>query len=145
MIHAAAQGEPYACFVREDARIPFMAMPDAARALVQSGAAPRAQLNHAVYNVTSFSLSAARFVTGSSRPFPMPRSAFAPDAKRAAIIDSWPADLDDSAARRDWGWQPQYDGERAFQEYLIPNIRKRYQGAEGIRDRESGRPDTPNP
>ena len=49
-----------------------------------------------------------------------------PDLKRQAIIDSWPADLDDSAARQDWEWQPDYDLERTFSEYLIPNIRQRY-------------------
>jgi len=59
MLHAAAKGEPYACFVREEARIPFMAMPDAVRALLQLAHAPRAALSRLVYNVTSFSLSAA--------------------------------------------------------------------------------------
>jgi threonine 3-dehydrogenase len=59
--------------------------------------------------------------------FPAAQITFAPDTQREAIIDSWPADLDDSAARRDWGWSPQYDEQRAFQEYLIPNIRQLYQ------------------
>ena len=55
---------------------------------------------------------------------------FEPDIKRQAIVDSWPGDLDDSAARRDWGWEPIYDVERCFNEYLIPNIRLRYQELE---------------
>src|SRR5690606_24139919 len=45
MIHAAAQGKPYACFVREDSRIPFMAMPDAVKALLDLAAAPKAALS----------------------------------------------------------------------------------------------------
>jgi len=49
-----------------------------------------------------------------------------PDRKRQAIVDSWPADVDDTAARRDWGFQPRYDFARAFSEYLIPTIRRRY-------------------
>jgi threonine 3-dehydrogenase len=52
---------------------------------------------------------------------------FEPDLKRQRIVDSWPADLDDSHARRDWGWNPEYDLQRSFEKYLIPNILKRYQ------------------
>ena len=52
MIHAAAQGKPYASFVRPDTQIPFMAMPDAVDAILQLADAPRKNLNHAIYNVT---------------------------------------------------------------------------------------------
>ena len=48
------------------------------------------------------------------------------DLKRQAIVDSWPEDVDDQAARRDWGFAPVYDFPRAFDEYLIPSIRERY-------------------
>ena len=51
MIHAAARGEPYACFVRPDTRIPFMAMPDAIDALLALAAAPRERLTRTAYNV----------------------------------------------------------------------------------------------
>ncbi|RMF45016.1 MAG: NAD-dependent epimerase/dehydratase family protein [Anaerolineae bacterium] len=129
MLHAAAQGKPYACFVREDVRIPFMAMPDAVKALVDLARAPRENLRRRVYNVTSFSLSAAEFRDWVLRFFPDAQITFQPDLKRQNIVDSWPADLDDSAARRDWNWQPAYDVERAFAEYLVPNIRRRYEEA----------------
>lgn len=129
MLHAAAKGEPYACFVREDVRIPFMAMPDAVKALVALTAAPLEALSRQVYNVTSFSLSAAEFRDWVLRSFPQAGIHFEPDLKRQAIVDSWPADLDDSHARRDWGWHPDYDVERSFTEYLVPNITKRYQSA----------------
>ena len=46
--------------------------------------------------------------------------------KRQAIVDSWPEDVDDQAARRDWGFAPVYDFRSAFDQYLIPNIRERY-------------------
>ncbi|MCB0028870.1 MAG: hypothetical protein KDE28_13235, partial [Anaerolineales bacterium] len=58
--------------------------------------------------------------------FPEAEVTFAPDEKRQAIIDSWPGDVDDSAARRDWDWEPAYDEDRTFSEYLVPNIKKRY-------------------
>ena len=49
------------------------------------------------------------------------------DELRQGIVDSWPADVDDCSARKDWGFTPVYDLERAFSEYLIPTIRQRYQ------------------
>lgn len=126
MLHAAAQCKPYACFVREDVRIPFMAMPDAVKALRSLARAPQDALSRSVYNVTSFSLSAAEFRTYVARAFPCADISFVPDEKRENIVNSWPADLDDSAARRDWGWSPDYDVERAFADYLVPTIRQRY-------------------
>lgn len=128
MLHHAAQNKSYASFVREDCRIPFMAMPDAVKSLLQLTAAPRENLRHAVYNVTSFSLSAIEFRDWVLKYFPEGQITFQPDEKRQTIVDSWPADLDDSAARRDWGWVPDFDVERSFGEYLVPNIRNRYHG-----------------
>ena len=128
MLHAAAKGEPYACFVREDVRIPFMAMPDAVKALIQLRAAPREALGRRVYNVTSFSMSAMDFYDGVRKYFPDAQVSFEPDLKRQVIVDSWPADLDDTQAQRDWDWHPDYDLERSFSEYLVPNIKRRYRG-----------------
>jgi hypothetical protein len=60
------------------------------------------------------------------RAFPDAQITYQVDAKRQGIVDTWPADTDDSAARRDWGFAPQFDVVRAFENYLIPNIRNRY-------------------
>src|SRR5712692_3779286 len=70
MIHAAAQGRPYACFVREDTRIPFMAMPDAIAALLALLDAPAASLTGSVYNVAAFNPSAGELVDLVRRAFP---------------------------------------------------------------------------
>jgi nucleoside-diphosphate-sugar epimerase len=126
MIHAAAQGKPYACFVRPDTRIPFMAMPDGVDALLRLAAAPRGSLAHTVYNVGAFNPSADEIRTIVLGAFPGAEISYAVDRKRQAIVDAWPADVDDSAARKDWGYSPRYDLERAFSEYLIPTIRSRY-------------------
>lgn len=128
MLHAAAQKKPYACFVREDSVIPFMAMPDAVTALLRLYAAPKETLRRRVYNVTSFSLTAGEFRQQVLQAFPDAQITYAPDVARQGIVDSWPAGLSDKAARRDWGWEPAYDVARAFEEYLVPNIRKRYDG-----------------
>ena len=127
MLHAAAQGKAYQCFVRPDVRISFMAMPDAVTALLKLAAAPAEKIKQRVYNVTSFSLSAEEFRGWVRKFFPDAEIGYQPDLKRQAIVDSWAADMDDSAACRDWGWQPDYDLARAFGEYLVPNIRQRYE------------------
>lgn len=126
MIHAAAKGVPYPCFVREDARIPFMAMPDAINALCKLANAPATDLSRRVYNVTSFSLTAGDFRDRVVKAFPKAQITFEPDIKRNGIVDSWPEDMNDNDARRDWDWKPEYDVDRCFDEYLIPNIKNRY-------------------
>jgi nucleoside-diphosphate-sugar epimerase len=126
MIHAAAKGERYACFVRPDTRIPFMAMPDAVEALLALAEAPRERLTKTAYNLGAFSPSAAEIRDVVLRAFPGATIDYDVDLKRQAIVDSWPAEVDDSAARRDWSFSPAHDLARAFSDYLIPTIRRRY-------------------
>jgi len=126
MIHAAARGEPYECFVRPDTTIPFMAMPDASAALLALAAADRGTLTRTTYNVGAFSRSAAQIREMGAAAFPRAEITYKIDEKRQEIVDSWPADVDDSAARADWGFEPAYDFERAFREYLIPTIGRYY-------------------
>ena len=127
MIHAAAKRESYACFVRPDTRIPFMAMPDGVDALLQLAAAPRTSLTRTAYNVTAFNPSAEEVRDVVVRAFPGAEVTWDVDRKRQGIVDSWPAEVDDSTARADWGFAPRYDFDRAFSEYLIPTIRQRYE------------------
>lgn len=126
MLHQAAKGEPYTCFVREDTTIPFMAMPDAITALLMLDAASREKLGREVYNVGSFSPSASELSNCVKKAFPSSVVNFKPDLKRQAILDTWPEDVDDSEARKDWGWKPAYDFERAFEEYLVPAVSRFY-------------------
>jgi threonine 3-dehydrogenase len=126
MIHAAARGEPYDCFVRPDTTIPFMAMPDGIDALLALAEAPRQRLTRTAYNLTAFNPSASAIRDVVVEAFPDASIGYKVDAKRQGIIDSWPAAVDDSAARADWAFAPRYDFERAFHEYLIPTIRERY-------------------
>jgi nucleoside-diphosphate-sugar epimerase len=126
MIHCAAKSESYHCFVRPDTTIPFMAMPDGVDALLTLAAAPRRRLRRTTYNLTAFSRSASEIRDVVLRAFPQATIDYQVDPKRQGIVDSWPADVDDSAAREDWGFAPRYDFDRAFEEYLIPTIRQRY-------------------
>jgi nucleoside-diphosphate-sugar epimerase len=126
MIHAAAQGKPYACFVRPDTQIPFMAMPDSVEALLRLAAAPGGSLTQNVYNIAAFNPSAAELRERVLREFPRADLTTTVDEKRQAIVDSWPQDVDDGAARRDWGLAPRFNIDEAFRSYLVPAIRKRY-------------------
>ena len=127
MIHAAAKGMPYACFVAPEARIPFMAMPDGVKALVKLAEASEESLTQRVYNVGAFSPSADEVRRRVLKAFPKADITFDPDPARARIVDSWPAEVDDTPARNDWGWQQEFDFDRAFDEYLIPMITKYYE------------------
>ena len=126
MIHAAARHEPYTCFVRPDTRIPFMAMPDAISALLDLAKAPRENLTRTAYNLTAFSPTAQQIHDAVLGAFPGAVVQWGTDEKRQSIVDSWPEDVDDRAARRDWAFAPVYDFTSAFDEYLIPNVRERY-------------------
>ncbi len=125
MLHAVANGQPYECFVRADTRIPFMAMPDAIRAMMLLEDAPETALSWRSYNVTSFNPSAGEFLDALRRRWPDAKVTFVPHEKRQAIVDSWPADVNDEAAREDWGWSPEYDLKRALEEYLLPGVTQR--------------------
>ena len=126
MMHTAARSEPYSCFVRPDTRIPFMAMPDAIDALLRLSEVSHGRLTKTAYNLTAFSPTAEEIGDVVTRAFPRASVTWSTDEKRQRIVDSWPAEVDDTAARRDWGFAPRYDFARAFDEYLIPTIRARY-------------------
>ncbi len=126
MIHSAAKGSSYACFVRDDTRIPFMAMPSAIEALLALMNAPAEALSTHVYNICSFNPSAGELAERVRLAFPGAEIGFESDTNRQAIVDSWPEDVDDSLARDEWGFEPQYDLESALDQYLLPNIRNRY-------------------
>jgi nucleoside-diphosphate-sugar epimerase len=105
-----------------------MAMPDAVDALLALADAPVERLASPVYNVAAFNPSAGELAALVRSVFPGAAITFVPDRRRQRIVDSWPADLDDAHARRDWGFRPRYDLARALHEYLVPNIRRRYGG-----------------
>ncbi len=126
MIHAAAKGEAYQCFVRPDTRIPFMVMPDAIDSLMKLALAPRESLSQTVYNIGAFKPSAEEIETIVRQAFPNSQIETKVEEKRQAIVDTWPAGVDDSAARRDWDHGPQFDLTKGFEDYLIPTITELY-------------------
>jgi threonine 3-dehydrogenase len=126
MLHAAAQGIPYSCFVRKDTKISFMAMPDAIKSLLMLTDVPRDHLSHVVYNVAAFALTAGEFYERAQKAFPGAEVEFIPNPRRQGIVDSWPEDVNDSLARKEWGWKPDYGVDAFFDQYFLPEIKKRY-------------------
>ena len=126
MLHSAARKIPYSCFVRENTKLPFMIMPDAIDSIIAIMSVARKQLSRTVYNISSFSVSAGDFRNNIIKYYTEAEIDFALDEKRQSMVDSWPEDVDDTAARKDWNFSPEYDFSRAFEDYLIPKIRNQY-------------------
>jgi threonine 3-dehydrogenase len=126
ILHAAAQGKPYACFVRGDTKISFMAMPDAIQSLLMLMDVPREKLSNNVYNIAAFAITAEEFRQRALKAYPKAQITFESNPRRQGIVDSWPEDVDDSLARTEWNWKPEYDADRFFEDYFLPEIRKRY-------------------
>ena len=102
-------------------------MPDAIEALLQLATAPSEGLTRTAYNLSAFAPTAQTLHDAVVTAFPAAQLTWRIDEKRQAIVDSWPSDVDDSAARRDWGFAPTFDFEGAFRDYLLPTITERYQ------------------
>jgi nucleoside-diphosphate-sugar epimerase len=107
--YEAVQQGRYTCFVKEDTRLPLMYMPDCLKSIIDLAEAPLENLkHHCDFNVTSFSNSPAEIAASIKEHYPDFQVAYEPDF-RQAIADSWPDSIDDSAAREEWGWHPEYD------------------------------------
>ncbi|MBN2746283.1 MAG: NAD-dependent epimerase/dehydratase family protein [Bacteroidales bacterium] len=99
----------YECFVTAETTLPMMYMPDCLKATIDLFQAPKANLKRFVdYNVGSMSFDAATLAASIKRYIPEFEVAYKPDFHQA-IADSWPNSVDDSAAREEWGWNPEYD------------------------------------
>lgn len=125
----------YTAFCRPDTRIPFMYMPDAIRALVEIAAAPRDRLGaRSTFNLQGFSPRAdeiAASVVAGVRAFNgrTVTIGFDPVPWRQAILDSWPRELDASAARHDWDFAPRFGLAETTRD-LIPRVQARLEGGE---------------
>ena len=126
MLHTIAKGEIYKCFVRGESQIPFITMPDAVRAIQELMKVSIRSLHQTVYNIRSFSPTAEEFRQAIMKNFLNAIIEYDINEKRQKMVDSWPADTDDSAARADWNWKPKYDLETGLNKYLIPELKKLY-------------------
>jgi len=118
IFYEAVKSGRYSCFLSEDTRLPMMYMPDCLKCTMDLMEADFARLrHHANFNVTAMSFSAGELAAEIRKHIPSFAVEYAPDF-RQAIADSWPASVDDSAARKEWGWEPDYDLARMTEDML---------------------------
>lgn len=107
--HEALSKHSYSCFLKADTFLPMMYMPDAIRATTELMEAPARQIAiRTSYNLSAMSFSPAQIAASIQRQIPAFSISYQPDY-RQQIADSWPQSIDDSAARRDWGWKHEFD------------------------------------
>lgn len=108
----ALDEKKYECFLKEDTYLPMMYMPDAIKATIELMEAPAADISvRTSYNVTAMSFSPKEIALEIKKTLPEFTISYKPDY-RQAIAESWPQSIDDSVARKDWGWKHEYDLER---------------------------------
>jgi nucleoside-diphosphate-sugar epimerase len=109
IFYDAVEKGSYSCFVREDTVLPMMYMPDAIRGTVLLAEADFSRLrHHSDFNIAAMSFSAGELAQAIRQHFPLFKVSYEPDYHQA-IADSWPRSIDDSAAREEWGWKPEWD------------------------------------
>jgi nucleoside-diphosphate-sugar epimerase len=109
MFVAAAEDRDYTCFLEPDARLPMMYMPDAIQATLDlMGSDSDALSVRDSYNIAALNFSPRDLAAAIQRHRPGFSCTYAPD-ERQEIADAWPSSVDDTAARSDWGWAPEYD------------------------------------
>ena len=117
MWHEIKKHNKYHCFVNEDSRLPFLAMPDAIHAIEKLMKCNK-QLKSQIYNVTSFNPSAKEFFSLIKNQNKDAEIYYRINKVRQKIVDSWPSNIDDSLAKNEWGWKPKYNLEKTMTEYL---------------------------
>ena len=109
IFYKAVEDGRYTCFVREDTKLPMMYMPDCIKATIDLAEADKAPLVHnCEYNLAALSFTAGELAAEIRKHIPDFEVTYEPDF-RQAIADTWPASIDDTAAREEWGWSPDWD------------------------------------
>jgi nucleoside-diphosphate-sugar epimerase len=117
----ALEEKKYECFLGKDTYLPMMYMPDAIRGTIELMEAPAEKISvHTSYNLSSMSFSPEQLAAEIKKFIPEFNISYKPDY-RQAIADSWPQSIDDSTARNDWGWKPEYDLKKMTKD-MIENL-----------------------
>ena len=110
IFYEALEKKRYTCFLSADTQLDMMYMPDGVRAAIEVMEADATQLEHRnAFNVTAMQLTPDSLAKMIKKHIPDFEINYEVDPVRQRIADSWPKRLDDTAARQEWGWRPQYD------------------------------------
>lgn len=124
--YEAVKNKKYTCFVNENTRLPMMYMPDCIKSTIDLMNADFSKLkHHSDFNVGAMSFSVKDLAESIKKHIPEFEISYEPDF-RQEIADSWPNDVDDTAAREEWGWKPDYDLD-AMTEDMLKNIRIKHE------------------
>jgi threonine 3-dehydrogenase len=124
--HKAVKGEVFECFLGEDTKLPMIYISDAMDATVRLMEAPKEKVTvRTGYNLAGMSFSPKEIAASIQKIIPEFKIVYKPDF-RQEIADSWPKEIDDSTARKDWGWRPAYSLDKMTEE-MITELRKKYQ------------------
>ncbi|MBS1755557.1 MAG: NAD-dependent epimerase/dehydratase family protein [Ferruginibacter sp.] len=123
IFHEALEEKKYNCFLREDTYLPMMYMPDAIRATIELMEADASKISvRTSYNISAMSFSPKEIAASIQKHIPGFSISYQPDY-RQPIADSWPKSIDDSVARKDWGWKEEFALD-AMTEDMLKNIKK---------------------
>ena len=135
IFHQAIRYAHYTCFLSADTRLDMMYMPDAIRAMIELMEADPGRLRFRnAYNITAMSITPAELAREIRKHIPEFAIDYRVDPVRQAIAESWPRSLDDSAAREDWGWRPDFTLGTMVED-MLARLGERLQSAD-----PSGRP-----
>ncbi|MBC6492195.1 NAD-dependent epimerase/dehydratase family protein [Flavihumibacter stibioxidans] len=127
IFHEALEQKNYKCFLKEDTYLPMMYMPDAIRATIELMEAPADRISvRTSYNLSGVSFSPKEIAAAIKKHIPEFTINYESDY-RQAIADSWPQSIDDSIARRDWGWNHEYDLSKMTAD-MLENLRHELAG-----------------
>ena len=118
IFNEALEEKFYKSFLEPNTYLPMMYMPDAISATIELMEAPQENISiRTSYNISGMSFSPAEIAAEIKKEIPEFKIEYAPDY-RQAIANSWPQSIDDSVARNDWGWKPEYDLSRMTKDML---------------------------
>ena len=125
IFYGAIQKKRYTCFVRNDTILPMIYMPDVINAIISlmETSLPRLK-HHSNFNLASMSFSAEELAMEIKKHIPEFVCEYQPDPFRQNIADSWPMSIDDTAARKEWGWRPQFNL-KSMTEDMIKKLTKK--------------------
>ena len=127
IFYEAIKHHHYTCFLGPDTPLPMMYMPDCLRGTLELIEADRSKLTQCVYNIAAMTFTPAQLAENIKKYMPDFTIDYKPDS-RQAIADSWPYSLDDSHARKDWGWKEEYDMD-ALTRDMLTEIEKKLMNA----------------
>jgi nucleoside-diphosphate-sugar epimerase len=129
----AAAGDDYECFLSADTALPMLYMPDAIRATLELMDAPKDKISVRYgYNLQGMSFTPAELAAEIQKHLPDFKVTYKPD-HRQEIADSWVNSMDDTQARADWGWQPEFDIATMTAD-MLKNIKSPSKSAKGYNE-----------